>query len=310
MNPSLLPSDFPAPWASGWGQDRYGLWQSFTVNEVTQVLRWIMPGTFTMGSPRQDTDSLGGDETRHEVTLSHGFWLADTACTQALWRVVLGETPSRFKGDALPVERVSMQDVVERFLPALNRLIPGLEAGLPTEAQWEYTCRAGTQKPFSFGEMITTDQVNFNGNIRYTGGEKGEYRERTVDVKALPANDWGIYQMHGNVWEWCADWLGDYPREALTDPVGPPEGSARVLRGGSWIDVSGYCRSAYRYSREPDHHYDSIGFRLAREFPPRQAAGVSVVGGGAPASSPDSPQRPKRIATTVQAVWGKGKPVP
>ena len=295
MNAPLLPPDFPARWASGWGQDRYGLWQSFIVYGVTQVLRWIPPGTFTMGSPEKETDFRWADETQHDVTLSQGYWLADTACTQALWRAVLGETPSRFEGDTRPVEHVSWEDVVEHFLPALNQLVPGLEAELPSEAQWEFACRAGTQTPFSFGDSLNTDQANYDGNHPYGKGKKGEYREQTVEVKALPANDWGLYQMHGNVWEWCADWLGDYPREVVTDPPGPTKGRMRVLRGGGWGNGGRDCRSASRHGVEPDGRFGSIGFRLARGPSPRQAASVGVAdGGGAPASAPDSSTRGKK----------------
>jgi formylglycine-generating enzyme required for sulfatase activity len=120
---SRLPSLFPEPWASGWGQDRYGLWQSFTLDGVTQVLRWIPPGAFLMGSPDDEpgrSTEKEWDETRHQVRLSRGYWLADSACTQALWRAVLDETPSRFEGDERPVEQVSWEDVTGRFLPSLN----------------------------------------------------------------------------------------------------------------------------------------------------------------------------------------------
>jgi len=265
-----LPPCFPEPWASGWGQDRRGLWQSFGVKGVVQVLRWIPPGDFLMGSLADEPErgSLGNDETRHRVVLTQGYWLADTACTQALWQAVLGEDPSRFKGAERPVERVSWDDVVERFLPALNAQVPGLDAALPTEAQWECACRAGTDTPFRFGSTITTDLVNYDGNYPYAGGAKGQYREQTVEVKALPANAWGLYQMHGNVWEWCADWLGDYPADAVVDPLGPPEGRERVLRGGGWFSHARYCRSAFRGGFEPAYRSDGIGLRLSRGSSP------------------------------------------
>jgi sulfatase modifying factor 1 len=283
-----LPPCFPEPWASGWGQDRHGLWQAFSIADVTQVLRWIPPGEFLMGSPADEPErgSWGSDETQHPVILSQGYWLADTACTQALWQAVLGEDPSRFKGPERPVERVSWTDVIERFLPALNAAIPGLDARLPTEAQWERACRAGTSTPFSFGPHITTDQVNYDGNYPYAGGAKGPYREQTVEVKALPANPWGLYQMHGNVWEWCADWLGDYPREAVVDPPGPPGGRLRVLRGGGWIYRAGSCRSASRFGYEPAIRDVSIGWRLSRGSSPQPAGGV-----GAPHPSAAQPIR-------------------
>jgi sulfatase modifying factor 1 len=297
---SRLPPVFPEPWASGWGQDRFGLWQSFTVDGVTQVLRWIPLGDFPMGSPETEVERFEEGvwgETQHPVILTQGFWLADTACTQALWRAVLDEMPSRFQGDERPVEQVSWEDVVERFLPALNRLLPGLEGVLPSEAQWEYACRAGnkTPTPFWFGESLSTDQANFDGNHPYADGPKDSHRRETVEVKALPANGWGLYQMHGNVWEWCVDWLGEYPRDLVVDPEGPPEGRERVLRGGGWFDFGGFCRSAKRGGNDPGNRTDNIGFRLARGPSPRQAgsAGVAGVadGGGAPSAAPGSRTR-------------------
>lgn len=208
---------------------------------------------------------------------------------------MLGENPSQFEGAERPVEQVSWTDVVERFLIALNELVPGLEAGLPTEAQWEYACRAGTATAFSFGPNISTDQVNYDSNYPYAGGPQGEYRRQTVEVKALPANDWGLYQMHGNVWEWCADWLGDYPAEAIVDPKGSSEGRERVLRGGGWTSDGGFCRSARRIASGPGGRNGDFGFRLSRGPSPRLAgsagmAGVAA-GGGAPAASPATPAR-------------------
>ena len=151
--------------------------------------------------------------------------------------------------------------------PALNGKVQGLEAALPSEAQWEYACRAGTKTPFWFGSQIDSEQVNFNGNYPMPGGRKSAYRERTVGVRALPANGWGLYQMHGNVWEWCADESGPYPEGEAIDPVGraPSSGLAgRVLRGGSWFDGARYCRSAHRYAIGPSGHSDIISFRLVR----------------------------------------------
>ena len=283
-------------WAGRHGVDPSGWWAEFEVKGVVQRMRWLPPGEFLMGSPADEPERFAEGEwaeTQHQVILTQGFWLADTACSQALWQAVLGDNPSEFKGPDRPVEQVNWTDVVERFLPALDALVPGLEAVLPSEAQWEYACRAGTQTPFSFGATITTDQVNYDGNYPYADGAKGEYREQTVEVKALPANDWGLYQMHGNVWEWCADWLGDYPREEVVDPVGPSGGRRRVWRGGSWIDDGAHCRSADRDADEPVVRRDFYGFRLSRGPSPRPAgsagaAGVAA-GGRAPAAAPAVP---------------------
>jgi formylglycine-generating enzyme len=266
-----LPALFPEPWACAFGQDDRGLWQAFAVGDVVQHLRWLPPGAFLMGSP-DDEPERRDNEQQHPVLLTRGLWLADTACTQVLWQAVLGETPSYFQGPERPVEQVSWEDVVERFLPALNARVPGLDARLPTEAEWEYACRAGTTTPFSFGDRLTTDQANYDGNFPYAGGAKGLYRQQTLEVRALPANGWGLYQMHGNVLEWCQDWLGDYPERLVRDPTGPSAGRVRVLRGGDWSGLAGWCRSAFRLALLPAFRYRHVGFRLARG-PSPQAGG-------------------------------------
>jgi len=259
------PESFPDRWASEWGEDEYGLWMAFHYEKIRHVLRWIEPGTFMMGSPKDEPEreSWGGDETLHQVTLSEGFWLGATTVTQELWQAVVGDNPSKVQGDQRPVERVSWEDV-QKFMVQLNKEIPGLELVLPTEAQWEYACRAGTTTPFFFGENITTDQVNYDGNYPYAGGEKGEYREETVDVKALPCNDWGLYQMHGNVEEWCRDWYEEYPVGSVVDPLGPDNGRDRVCRGGSWGRIAWDCRSAHRDWAGPGFRRYWRGFRLSR----------------------------------------------
>ncbi|WP_295437578.1 formylglycine-generating enzyme family protein [uncultured Thiodictyon sp.] len=259
---ALLPPVFPFDWAGEWGEDRYGPWVAFRVKGVRQCLRWVPPGRFLMGSPAGEAQR-STDEAQHWVTLTQGLWLADTACTQALWQAVMGENPSRFQGAQRPVEQVDW-DQVQQFIGRLNDLLPGLDACLPTEAQWEHACRAGTRTPFWFGDQITPEQVNYDGNHPYPGGAKGLYREQTVEVRALPCNAWGLYQMHGNVWEWCRDWYGDYPTEPIEDPTGPETGLRRVARGGCWIDRAGHCRSARRSGRGPADRNDGLGFRLAR----------------------------------------------
>ena len=232
---------------------------------VCQRFRWILPGSFLMGSPESEVDRepWGGDETQHRVTLTHGFWLTDTACTQALWQAVMGNNPSDFASDlGLPVEYVSWLDV-QQFIERLNVLFPDLQARLPSEAQWEYACRAGTQTPFSFGGNITPEQVNYDGNYPYAGGSKGLCRQRTVPVKSLPPNPWGLYEMHGNVWEWCSDWYGGYREQEVINPKGPDQGNSRVVRGGSWNSSARSTRSANRHGNEPDFRDFMIGFRLA-----------------------------------------------
>jgi formylglycine-generating enzyme len=259
-------SEAPA-WASKTGIDTRGLWAEFTVGDQVQRLRWIEPGSFWMGSP--DTEKgRGSDEQRHRVTLTQGFWMADTACTQGLWQAVMGDNPSKFTGEGRrPVEQVSWDDVTQRFLPELNRQVAGLQAVLPTEAQWEYACRAGSETPFCIGEQITPQRVNYDGNHPYAGGAKGEYREKTVVVKSLPPNDWVLYEVHGNVFEWCADVYGPYPSSDVTDPTGIPSAGSRVLRGGSWNDSARWCRAAHRDRYQRDYRNGSIGFRLCVSSP-------------------------------------------
>jgi formylglycine-generating enzyme required for sulfatase activity len=259
---TLTLSGFTKPdWATRLGRDPHGLYADLEIKGVTQRFRWIVPGTFLMGSPKDETER-SDDETQHPVTLTQGYWMADKACTQALWRAVMGENPAYFKDNVNnPVEQVSWNDVQE-FIIRLNNLVPELEARLPTEAQWEYACRAGTTTPFSFGENITPEQVNYDGNYPYANGEKGLSRGKTIPVKSLPPNPWGLYEMHGNVWEWCYDWYGDYPSEPVVDPVEPSTGATRVLRGGSGGSIGGGVHSASRHGGGPGYR-GSIGFRLS-----------------------------------------------
>ncbi|MBX9637379.1 MAG: formylglycine-generating enzyme family protein [Nitrosomonas sp.] len=259
---SIFPKEFPEAWASDWGEDEFGLWMAFTYKGVRQVFRWCEPGMFLMGSPLNEPERLD-NEVQHEVTFTQGFWIADTPVTQALWQVTMGDNPSRFHGDEKPVENVSWDDA-QAFIAKLNGIKAELKLCLPTEAQWEYACRAGTVTPFSWGEQIDSSLVNFAGNSPYSNGDESEFRRQTVEIKELPCNDWGLYQMHGNVWEWCQDWFEDYPTHPVTDPKGPETGSGRVLRGGSWLYIGGNCRSAFRHRYVSSLHYDYFGFRLTR----------------------------------------------
>ncbi len=262
MNPQLLPPVFPTSWANEWGEDEFGLYLDWNYEGIVQRFRWIVPGTFAMGSPETEAERQE-NETQHLVTLTQGFWLADSACTQALWQVVMKNNPSRFAGEHdNPVEQVSWDDV-QQFIQAINTQFSDLQARLPTEAEWEYVCRAGTTTPFSFGGNITPEQVNYDGNSPYVGAEKGKYREKTVPVKSLPPNAWGLYEMHGNVREWCADWYGAYPTAAVIDPLGPSTGQDRVLRGGAWLGYAWGARSARRSRNDPDDRDYYVGFRLA-----------------------------------------------
>ena len=230
-------------------QEKSKLPARFT-NSLGQAFVYIKPGTFWMGSP-SDEPKRDSDETRHKVTLTKGFYLQTTEVTQGQWERVMGSNPSYFKncGADCPVENVSWEDIQE-FIRKLNRE-EGKKYRLPTEAEWEYACRAGTETPFSFGKCLSTDQANYDGNYPMPGCGKGAYREKPAPVKSFAPNAWGLYDMHGNVWEWCEDWKGDYPSGAVTDPEGPSNGSVRVLRGGSWSNYAGNCRSANRRGGAP-----------------------------------------------------------
>jgi len=257
------PSVFPAASASAWGEDSYGLWQAFEINGVRQVMRWIEPGEFIMGSPENEPER-NDTEIQHKVTLTQGYWLAETACTQALWQTVSGENPSRFKDQPQhPVEQVSWDDTIA-FIQTCNHILNrAITLRLPTEAEWEYACRAGTDTAFSWGNDINPDQANYDGNYPYHDGVKGENRKQTVAVDHFTPNPWGLYQMHGNVYEWCADWRGDYPNEQVFDPTGVSRGHERVLRGGCWVCRGRSLRSASRDAFSPVIRFYFIGLRLA-----------------------------------------------
>ncbi len=252
-------------------RDRYGIYADVEIETwekpVIQRFRWIEPGTFMMGSLEIEGE-IYQDEVRHQVTLTEGYWIADTETTQELWEAVMRKNLSEFKGKELPVETVSWSDV-QRFLRKINRINENkFSVKLPTEAQWEYAARAGTTTPFSFGKNITTEQVNFNGNYPYNNGKKGKYRQATVKVKSLPSNQWGLYEMHGNVWEWVADqWQEKLPMKPVKNPlvITNHDGDPRVLRGGSWSHRGRNVRAAYRHPGSMPYRGDNIGFRICLE---------------------------------------------
>lgn len=204
-----------------------------------------------MGSPLDEEGRLEDEGPQHEVTLTKGFYLADAPCTQGLWKAVTGENPSHFRGDEQPVERVSWSDVGD-CLAQLNVMVPGLSVRLPSEAEWEYACRAGSTDT-RYGEL---DAVAWH---------RGNSGRETHPVKQKAANAWGLYDMLGNVWEWCSDGVREYAATAETDPSGSLErGSPRALRGGSWDDYAGGVRAADRSEYEPDGRNRLLGFRVAR----------------------------------------------
>jgi formylglycine-generating enzyme required for sulfatase activity len=222
----------------------------------------IEPGTFMMGSP-SDESGRDSDETQHQVTLTKGYLIQTTEVTQGQWKEIMGSNPSYFSscGDNCPVEKVSWNDIQE-FIQKLNQKESGRNYRLPTEAEWEYAARAGSTKPFAFGDCLSTNDANYDGNYPLSGCSKGSYRNKTIEVGQLRANDWGLYDMHGNVWEWCNDWYGEYNSSALIDPVGPTTGASRVVRGGGWSSNARYCRSAFRDWFASDIRFRDLGFRL------------------------------------------------
>lgn len=218
---------------------------------IQMELVWCPPGTFTMGSPDglfRGESGRDEDEYEHSVTLSHGFWMAKTEVTQLQWQGVMGYNPSEHQGNQLPVENVSY-DECQEFCMKIGEM-SGLEIRLPTEAEWEYACRAGSRGAYS-GTGLLPDmgwyQEN-SGRISHPVGEK-------------TANGWGLYDMHGNVGEWCAGWYGSYPPTA-TDPTGIAKGKNRISRGGDFSDQARYCRSASRNLAAPTGRNMSTGFRV------------------------------------------------
>jgi formylglycine-generating enzyme required for sulfatase activity len=219
-------------------------------NGLTFDLVWIPPGKFIMGSPDSEAGRQKG-ETQHHVTLTKGFWMGKYEVTQELWEKVMGKNPSQFKGAKNPVEMVSWDDCRE-FIGKLNDMTSGGGFRLPTEAEWEYACRAGTTGA-TYHDVLNSIAWNTDNSER-----------TTHPVGKKRANALGLHDMLGNVWEWCQDWLGEYPSETVTDPTGPSSGGDRVFRGGSWFNDASYCRSSARYRDGPGSHWYNLGLRLAR----------------------------------------------
>ena len=265
----------PPEWASEWGQDRYGVFVGFSVGEVEQRMRWIPSGTFMMGSPEDEPGRSESEGRQHLVTISRGFWLADTPVTQALWTAVMSENPSRFKGDDRPVEGVSWDDG-QRLCAMLNERIRGLNVSVPSEAQWEYACRAGTTQATYMGNP---EGVLLSSVLETVAWYRDNSDSETHPVKQKQPNPWGLYDMLGNVFEWCLDGRRTYDSEPQQDPLGPMQSSVgRVSRGGSWVVVAGCMRAAYRLATRPDLRDSGRGLRLVRDqaVPAADAAGQTV----------------------------------
>lgn len=225
----------------------------------------IKPGEFMMGGPEGEKERQD-NEKQHRVRITKGFMLGIYEVTQSQWREVMNDNPSRFKGDDLPVEKVSWDDATE-FCRKLSQK-EGKRYRLPSEAEWEYACRAGTKTPFNTGESISTSQANYNGDYTYGSGQQGEFRKSTIPVGSFKPNAWGLYDMHGNVLEWCQDWYDSsfYDDCPESDPIAQKQGTYRVLRGGCWFIGPWVCRSANRCWIAPGLRSDDIGFRVALDL--------------------------------------------
>ncbi|MBQ2620639.1 MAG: formylglycine-generating enzyme family protein [Thermoguttaceae bacterium] len=224
--------------------------RTITVYGVVFAFRWCPSGTFKTGYE---------DDAQHQVTLTKGFWMMETEVTQKQWKAVMRTNPSSFKGDDLPVENISWNDCQEFCKKT------GFQ--LPTEAQWEYACRADSTSAYFWGNALNGDKANCNGNYPFGTTTKGKYFGKTTPVGCYEANAWGLFDMHGNVWEWCTDyWNNDYPSGSVTDPAGPSNGSTRVNRGGCWDSDAGLCRSAFRYCNYPEYRGSDVGFRCVRSI--------------------------------------------
>jgi formylglycine-generating enzyme required for sulfatase activity len=241
---------------------------------VTLEMVLIPGGSFMMGSLDSEAGQSGDEGPRHQVTLPE-FRMGKYPVTQAQYQAIMGNNPAKFKGDNRPVEQVSWNDAME-FCDRLSKKL-GQPYTLPSEAQWEYACRAGTTTPFHFGETITTDLANYDGNDTYGAGPKGIYRQETTDVGSFPPNGFGLYDMHGNVWEWCLDHYHDsYEGVPADGSVWVSDEnkllglfSQRVCRGGSWFNNPRICRCAYRlFNHYPVNRLNYLGFRVV-SVPPR-----------------------------------------
>lgn len=232
------------------------------LRELERDFIWIPPGRFVMGSPAHEP-GRGENERAHPVELGQGFYLQRTPVTRGLWLAVMGSNPANFTGDAwnCPVEGVSWEDCLA-FIGKLDE-VTGRRHQLPTEAQWEYACRAGTRDALAGGPLHRC-YCDLDPVLDELGWYCGNSERRPHPVGTKAANPWGLLDMHGNIWEWCADWHGPFDGSSQRDPTGPPAGSKKVVRGGSWFSAARNCRSAARLAWDPRAASDTIGFRLLR----------------------------------------------
>jgi len=228
---------------------------------------WISPGRFQMGSsPAEPADVRPAPI--HNVEITRGFYLARYEVTQAQWQRVMGVNPSQFQqcGPRCPIETVTWYEVQD-FLRQLSEITNAGPFRLPTEAEWEYACRAGTETPFSTGETLTTTQANFDGRMAYLEGSEGTFRGTPTPVGSFLPNPWGLYDMHGNVWEWTSDEYCPYATETVQDPIGRCASGLKNIRGGSWYFSASSARCGRRYTHAPSDRGFSIGFRVVMDRP-------------------------------------------
>jgi uncharacterized protein (TIGR02996 family) len=255
-----------------------------TLQNAAGIRMALIPaGSFWMGSPPGEPGRHHDEDPYHHVELTRPFYLSTCPVTQGQFQRVVGHNPSHFRTDGegaplvrgtdtsdFPVERVSWDDAVA-FCASLSALPQERSAGrvyrLPSEAEWEYACRAGTSTLFHFGNSLSSDRANVDGDLPEGGAPRRPKLSRTCVVGSYPPNAFGLYDVHGNVWEWCDDWYDpDYYRSSAgRDPKGPASGTRRSLRGGGWFFGAHLCRSAYRYRYEPDAHNSTFGMRVAME---------------------------------------------
>ena len=235
----------------------YGQQPKAITNSIGMKMVLISAGAFTMGSPIEEVGRLA-NETPHEVTISKSYYLGAYEVNQEQYEKVMGNNPSEFKGAKNPVEMVTYEDAVH-YCKKLSELAEEKAAGreykLPTEAEWEYACRVGSNTAFHFGD-IEESLLEYAWFAKNAGGKTNLVGEKKSNAR-------GLYDMHGNVCEWCQDWYADYPSSATNDPQGPNGGTYKVVRGGGWLNGAGRCRSAFRSWRGPSNRDLSLGFRVA-----------------------------------------------
>ncbi|MFC1805414.1 formylglycine-generating enzyme family protein, partial [Planctomycetota bacterium] len=282
--------------------------QEFELGSGVKITMVLIPaGEFVIGSPKGEPQRRR-EEDRKELTIARPFWMSKCEVTQAQWEAVMGRNPSKFKGADNPVESISLSDI-QAFLEKANARGPGVSFALPTEAQWEYACRAGTTTPFHFGatvSTISTAQLNHGGDLTYGNRLRGVDRRKTMPVGSFPANAWGLHDMHGNVWEWCASpYAKTYDGSEMKGTEA--KGLQRTLRGGSWSDNPGYCRSATRCWVLPSGTSPSDGLRLvvssaARTLP--NAGGPTEPSPTGAAKERRAKERARRVAAAAdQQFW-------